>query len=296
MIRRMLLVFLGAAAVFLVPWTVYLAQSLPDRFDTGQWRAAWVGFDVALLCCFAGAAWLGLRRRRAAVPLLVATAALLCCDAWFDVVLDWESPDRWTSVLLAAVAEVPIAMLLLIAARRLLAATPRRTLTVRDIEVYDDPWRQRLLRGLPATADDLAATTDRPVTEVAATLDSLAEDGYVRRRRDGRWHELPQYLREPRLDELAEPHRSRVTAYLDEKYDEEVRLLAWAAAHRDEFGPWGKAQRASARLTAPELREFEIAYLELLTRFCQLRHHPVPGVRTVAVRFYAFPPPGTPLP
>jgi hypothetical protein len=36
------------------------------------------------------------RRRRAAVPLLAAMAALLLCDAWFDVVLDWTSPDRWT--------------------------------------------------------------------------------------------------------------------------------------------------------------------------------------------------------
>jgi DNA-binding transcriptional ArsR family regulator len=187
-------------------------------------------------------------------------------------------------------------VLLLVAARRLLAVMPRRGLTVRDIEVYDDPWRQRLLRGLPATADDLAAATGQPAAEVAATLDSLAEDGYVRRRRDGRWHELPQYLREPRPDEFAEPHRSRVAAYLDEKYDEEVRLLAWAATHRDEFGPWGKAQRASARLTVSELREFEVAYLELLTRFCQLRRDPVPGVRKVAVRFYAFPPPSTPIP
>jgi hypothetical protein len=88
MIRRVLLVFLGAAAVCLVPWTGYLAQTLPDRYEASQWRTAWVGFDVALACCFAGAAWLGLRRR-AAVPLLVAAAALLCCDAWFDVVLDW---------------------------------------------------------------------------------------------------------------------------------------------------------------------------------------------------------------
>lgn len=120
MIRRMLLVFLGAGAVFLVPWTVYLAQTLPDQYDIGQWRTAWVGFDVVLLTCFAAGAWLGLRRRRAAVPLLTATAALLCCDAWFDVMLDWTSPDRTTSVLLAVFAELPIAALLLLAARRLL--------------------------------------------------------------------------------------------------------------------------------------------------------------------------------
>lgn len=73
-IRRFLLFFLGAAAVCLVSWIVYLANTLPDQFDTGQWRAAWVGFDVALLGCFASAAWLGVRRRRAAVPLLAATS------------------------------------------------------------------------------------------------------------------------------------------------------------------------------------------------------------------------------
>src|SRR5690349_5707322 len=103
--RRTLSLFLGAAAVGLVPWIAYLAQTLPERYDTAHWRTAWVGFDVALLCCFASAAWLGRRRHRAAAPLLVATAALLCCDAWFDIVLDWTSPDRWTSVALAMVFE-----------------------------------------------------------------------------------------------------------------------------------------------------------------------------------------------
>lgn len=64
MIRRMVLVFLTGAAVCLLPWTVYLAHTLPDRYDTCQWRAAWVGFDIALLLCFAAAAWLGLRPHR----------------------------------------------------------------------------------------------------------------------------------------------------------------------------------------------------------------------------------------
>ncbi|HET6500709.1 MAG TPA: hypothetical protein VFG87_08085 [Amycolatopsis sp.] len=291
MIRRMLLLFLGSAAVCLVPWILYLAHTLPEQYDAGQWRTAWVGFDVALLCCFAGAAWLGLHRRRAAVPLLAAIAALLCCDAWFDVLLDWTSSDRWTSVALALFAEVPIAVILLVAAGRLLAGIPQRTLTIRDIEVYGDPWYQQLLRALPATADDLARVTGGRAAEIAASLGILATDGYVRHHRDGRWHAVPQHLREPRQDEFDEPHRSRVAAYLNEKYDRELRLLAWAVAHRDKFGPWGKAQRAAVRLTEQELRELEAAYRELLTSYCQPRRRPASGTREVAVRFYAFPTP-----
>jgi hypothetical protein len=79
MIRRPLLVIAGSA-VTLLPWTWYLAASLPDRHDADQWRWAWVGFDVALIGCFAGASWLGWQRHRAAVPVLAATAALLCCE------------------------------------------------------------------------------------------------------------------------------------------------------------------------------------------------------------------------
>ncbi len=290
-IRRFLLFFLGAAAVCLVPWIVYLANTLPDQFDTGQWRAAWVGFDVALLGCFASAAWLGVRRRRAAVPLLAATAALLLCDAWFDVVLDWTSPDRWTSIALAVFAELPIAVVLLVASRRLLTGEMRRrALTVRDIEIYDDPRCQQLFRILPATIEELAGTG---IAGVEGLLERLAADGYVRWQRDGRWVALPQSLRETRPEEFDEPYRSRVAAFLDEKYDQELELLSWAAAHRDEFGQWGRAQRASARLTEAELREFEAEYLELLTRYVRLRGRPEPGVRRLAVRFYAFPAPDT---
>jgi hypothetical protein len=296
MIRRMLLVFLGAGAAFLVPWTVYLAHTLPDQYDIGQWRTAWVGFDVALLTCFAAAAWLGLRRRRAAVPLLAATAALLCCDAWFDVMLDWTSPDRPVSILLAVFAELPIAVFLLLAARRLLAdGMRRRTVTVRDIEVHTDPSYQQLMRALgdlaPATAHELAGATGTPAADVGKSLAALGSEGYVRQGRDGRWAGVPQYLREPRPDAYDEPHRSLVTDFLDQMYARELRLLTWAAAHRDDFGPWGKAQRASARLTESDLRELEAEYLELLTRYCHLRGHPAPGTRRVELRFYAFPPP-----
>ncbi|GHF27326.1 hypothetical protein GCM10017786_71930 [Amycolatopsis deserti] len=286
----MLLVFLGAAAVCLVPWIVYLAHTLPDHFDTGQWRTAWVGFDVGLVCCFAAAAWLGLRRRRSAVPLLAATAALLVCDGWFDVVLDWSSPDRWTSLALAVFAEVPIAVFLLMAARRLLTGDLRmRALTLRDIEIHSDPRHHQVLRELPATDAEL---TGRFGAGAVTLLGTLAEAGYVRRHRDGRWRTVPQSVREPRPEDFDEADQRRVADYLDAKYGREIELLTWAARHRDEFGPWGKAHRGLAWLTEPELRHLEAEYQDLVARYCRLRRDPVPEAREVTVRLYAFPVPG----
>ena len=49
---------------------------------------AWVGFDLALLVAFAATGWAAWRRRQVLIICLVVLATLLCCDAWFDVVLD----------------------------------------------------------------------------------------------------------------------------------------------------------------------------------------------------------------
>ncbi|MEU3622362.1 helix-turn-helix domain-containing protein [Amycolatopsis coloradensis] len=292
MIRRILLAFLAGAAVLLVPWTVYLAHTLPDRYDTGQWRAAWVGFDVALLLCFATGAWLGSRRRRAAVPLLSATAALLCCDAWFDVMLGWTSAERWTSIALAVFVEIPVAVVLVLAARRLSGTTmPRRTVTLHDIAMREDPRYQQVVSELPATADDVAHETGLGRAEVTACLKTLQDNGFVRRDRKGRWISIPHDLREPRPDDYDGADRERVAAFLDAKYANEITLLSWAAEHRDEFGPWSTAQRASTRLTEAEFRELEAEYRELIMRYCHRRRRPAANEKELSVRFYAFPPP-----
>jgi hypothetical protein len=110
----------------MLPWIVYLVLNLPDEHHSREWKVAWVGFDIALLTGFGATAWLGWRRHRAAVPVTIATATLLCCDAWFDVTLDWSSSDRWLSLLSAVLVEVPLAVFLILRARHLLGtARPR---------------------------------------------------------------------------------------------------------------------------------------------------------------------------
>jgi hypothetical protein len=103
--RRRLAWLLGLTALALVPWTVWLTYRLPSRHVTQHYDVAWVGFDIGLAVLFAATAWAALRGSHLVVPLAAATAAMLVCDAWFDVVTSWETG----AVLTAALAELPLA-------------------------------------------------------------------------------------------------------------------------------------------------------------------------------------------
>jgi hypothetical protein len=101
-LRRIFLVAVTTASLVLIPWIGYLAVSLPDRHVAGQWKAAWVGFDIVLVGFLAGTAWCAWQRRQLLVPAAIVTTTLLICDAWFDVLLDWGTPDMWWSLATAA--------------------------------------------------------------------------------------------------------------------------------------------------------------------------------------------------
>ncbi|MEU9345372.1 hypothetical protein AB0D74_29630 [Streptomyces sp. NPDC048278] len=115
-----------ALCVFvLVPWTVYLAVSLPDRFEARYWPMVWVGFDVLLLVSLVGAGLAVWLRRQALIPLSFVAATLLVCDAWFDVSLSWGRDDVWGSIASAVLVELPLAVLLVMRARRVLKVSAR---------------------------------------------------------------------------------------------------------------------------------------------------------------------------
>lgn len=124
-LRRIFLAAVTAASLVLLPWIGYLAASLPDRHVAGQWKAAWVGFDIVLVAFLAATGWCAWRRRQLLVPVAIITAALLICDAWFDVLLDWGTGDMWWSLTKAALGELPLALLLLWVAVRLLRLIQR---------------------------------------------------------------------------------------------------------------------------------------------------------------------------
>ncbi|MEU6580830.1 hypothetical protein [Nocardia sp. NPDC046763] len=124
--RRILLTVVTGSLVFLIPWIAYLSVSLPSERQVSQWDIAWVGFDFALVGAIGMTAWHAWRRRQVFIPWAMITGTLLICDAWFDIVLDWNSPDLWFAVLSAGIGELPLAALLFYAARRLLRLTIER--------------------------------------------------------------------------------------------------------------------------------------------------------------------------
>ena len=110
-------------AVLLAAWTGLLAATLPRYYRAGGWRGAWVGFDIGLLLAFAATGWSAWRRRQILIICLVVLATLLCCDAWFDVVLDARTSGFALSLASALVIELPLAAAAILGARRLLRIT-----------------------------------------------------------------------------------------------------------------------------------------------------------------------------
>jgi hypothetical protein len=121
--RAILLLVIIACCLGLAAWTGLLAATLPRYYRSGGWRGAWVGFDIALLCTFAVTGWASLRRRQILIICLVVLATLLCCDAWFDVVLDTRTAGFQLSLLSAIFIELPLAGIAILGARRLLRIT-----------------------------------------------------------------------------------------------------------------------------------------------------------------------------
>jgi hypothetical protein len=124
-VRRVRLVLMAGAIVGLLPWTVYLAITLPDKYTAHNWTTTWVGFDILLLFFMAATAILGLLRRQLLVITAFTTGILLICDAWFDV-MTAAPGDRWLSVLTAALGELPLAAILITGALRILRLTATR--------------------------------------------------------------------------------------------------------------------------------------------------------------------------
>jgi hypothetical protein len=149
--RRFWLAFLVVVCLLLAGWIGVLAVTLPRHFTAGAWRGAWVGFDVALLAAFSATAWAAWRSRQVLIVCMIVTATLLCCDAWFDLTLDWGSREFVLSLLSAILVELPLAAAMIVGARRLLQLTIRVAMS-REGEPGPVPplWRLALFGPDPA--------------------------------------------------------------------------------------------------------------------------------------------------
>jgi len=115
--RRMAWLF-ALVAVVLIPWTVYLAVTLPNRDVDTHYRGAWVGFDILLVAVMLLTAYFAFRvDTRVQLPA-TATATLLVVDAWFDVMTAGHRRATLLALGLAVFVELPFAWFALWLARR----------------------------------------------------------------------------------------------------------------------------------------------------------------------------------
>lgn len=101
------------SALLLVPWTIFLFVTLPDRNVSHWWSVTWGGFDVILVVVFVGCAYRILRLSPLTAVVCAAASALLTTDAWFDITLAGSRADLIGAIVLAVLVELPMAALCL---------------------------------------------------------------------------------------------------------------------------------------------------------------------------------------
>jgi hypothetical protein len=98
-------------AVVLVPWTIYLAISLPRRHVQPHWDVLWVGLDIGILILFLLTGVLASIKSRLVIISLSATASFLLVDSWFDIASAKAGYQFEQSLSLALFIEIPLAIL-----------------------------------------------------------------------------------------------------------------------------------------------------------------------------------------
>jgi hypothetical protein len=97
-------------SIVLIPWSVYLAFTLPTRALSPHYDIAWVGFDVMLAIALGGTGFFALRRSRWLAVAAAAAGTLLVVDAWFDIMTSPRGQIA-EAIMLAALVELPLAVL-----------------------------------------------------------------------------------------------------------------------------------------------------------------------------------------
>ena len=98
--------------VLLLPWIWFLIVQLHGQAGKRSLSASWIGLDILEAICLLAVAQLMRRQHRATSPVAAATAAILCLDAWFDIMSAAPQLPYAESMAMAFFAELPLAALL----------------------------------------------------------------------------------------------------------------------------------------------------------------------------------------
>ena len=122
-LNRVFSTFMFAAVLFMVPWTAFLAATLPTHFRAHNWDVAWVGFDSVLMLVLMATAWAAWYRRQVLAMASVVAGTMLLCDAWFDINTSWGTSGLPVTILTALIGNVPLAVVFFWLARRIMLRT-----------------------------------------------------------------------------------------------------------------------------------------------------------------------------
>jgi hypothetical protein len=116
--RRLRLALMAGAAIGLIPLIVFVVSTVPANYIA-------LGLDILLVAFMAATAVLVFLRRQLALLTAFTTGVLLVSDALFDVMTAGPH-DLWVSALMATLVELPLAVILITTALRLLPLTVTR--------------------------------------------------------------------------------------------------------------------------------------------------------------------------
>lgn len=134
-VRRAAVLAGTGVTMALVPWSAFLARTLPSSTRVRHWALAWTGLDVAEAAAAGASAWLLGRDDRRAAASLASLTGLLVADAWFDVCTANAGRDLRVAVAEALGLELPLAVAAAALAVRVAGAPhPDNALTHSDEE------------------------------------------------------------------------------------------------------------------------------------------------------------------
>ena len=117
-VPRWVVAFFLGGAVVLIPWIV-LMFTVPNVVNVPKhWELVWGGFDCFLVLGFARTAFNLIRRSPRGAVTAAMTGTMLLIDAWFDV-LTTHRGGQLISILMAAFAEIPCALICFYVSRRI---------------------------------------------------------------------------------------------------------------------------------------------------------------------------------
>jgi hypothetical protein len=147
--RRLFTRLMLVVTLCLIPWTVLLALTLPRHYEAVRWGAVWVGFDIVLTAWLAVTGWAAWRRRQFVIVAALVSATLLLTDVWFDILTAAPRNELLVSIASAAFGNIPLAILLVVVAYRLIMATAHNARRLAGDDEVELP-----LRKLPIFAVD----------------------------------------------------------------------------------------------------------------------------------------------